>query len=104
MQCHHVYQSKWEAKVDSELITCQKIRAGAFVEDIYVMALKHRDVTVGFGHRFFTDLQVKVIRKQQFSKDLPQGGMELPALYVFKSTNLAMPLKLPGLVSEAMKT
>ena len=50
MLYHHVYQSKWEAKFDSELITCQKIRAGAFVEDKYVMALKHRDVTVGFGH------------------------------------------------------
>ena len=31
-------------------------------------------------------------------------GMELPTLYVFKSANLVMHLKLPGLVSDAMKT
>ena len=50
------------------------------------------------------DLLVKITGKKQFSKDLPQGGMELPALYVFKSTNLVMHSKLPDLVSDAMKT
>ena len=30
--------------------------------------------------------------------------MELPALYVFKSTNLVMHSKLSDLVSDAMKT
>ena len=50
------------------------------------------------------DLLVKITGKKQFSKDLPQGGMELPALYVFKSTNLVMHSILPDLVSDAMKT
>ena len=35
---------------------------------------------------------------------LPQGGMELPALYVFKTTNLEMHLQLPSLARKAMKT
>ena len=51
------------------------------------------------------DLLVKIIGEKQFSKDFPQGGIELPALYVFKSTNhLVMHSKLPDLVSDAMKT
>ena len=29
----------------------------------------------------------------------PQGGMELPALYVFKTTNLEMHLQLPSLTT-----
>ena len=35
---------------------------------------------------------------------LPQDGMELPALYVFKTTNLEMHLQLPSLARKAMKT
>ena len=79
------------------------------------MAPKHKDVTVGhvpkfplkitdFYLRCGGDLLVKMIGKKQFSKDLPLQGMELPTLYVFKSANLVMHLKLPDLVSDAMKT
>ena len=35
---------------------------------------------------------------------LPQGGMELPALYVFKTTNLEIHLQLPSLARKTMKT
>ena len=34
--------------------------------------------------------KVEIVGKRQYSRDLPQGGMELPALYVFKTTNLEM--------------
>ena len=50
------------------------------------------------------DLLVKIIGKKQFSKDLPDGEMELPALYISNSTNLVMHSKLSGLVSDAIKT
>ena len=117
VRCHHVYQSKWETKVNSELKACHETRPGALVEDKYAMALKHKDVTVGhvtkvlskITHFYFylkhgEDLLVKIIGKKHFPKDLPQGEMELPALYVFKSTNLVMHSKLSGFVSDAMKT
>ena len=98
---HHVYKSKWEAKVDSELKACHETRLGALTEDKYAMALKHKDVTVGHVPKFLSkityfylkhgrNLQVKIIGKKQFSN-------------VFKSTNLAVHSKLPGLVSDAMK-
>ena len=45
-----------------------------------------------------------MIGKRQYSRDLPQGGMELPALYVFKTANLEMHLQLPSLPRKAMKT
>lgn len=45
-----------------------------------------------------------MIRKKQFSKDLPQGEMELPTVYVFRSTNLVMHSQLRGHVSDTMKT
>ena len=41
---------------------------------------------------------------KQFPKDLPQWRIELPTLYVFKSTDLVMYSKLPGLVSVTVKT
>ena len=77
--------------------------------------MKDKDVTVEHVPKFLSkityfylkhggDILVKIIGKKQFSKDLPQGGMELPVLYVFKSTNLVMHSKLPGFVSDAMKT
>ena len=50
------------------------------------------------------DLLLKMIRKKQFSKDLPQGEMELPTVYVFRSTNLVMHSQLRGHVSDTMKT
>ena len=50
------------------------------------------------------DLLLKMIRKKQFSKDLPQVEMELPTVYVFRSTNLVMHSQLRGHVSDTMKT
>ena len=50
------------------------------------------------------ELLVEVIGKRQYSRDLPQGGMELPALYNFKTTNLEMHLQLPSHARKAMKT
>ena len=79
------------------------------------MALKHKDVTAGHVPKFLSkmiclylkyggDLLVKIIARKRFSKDLPEREMELPAFWFFKSTNLVMHSKLPGLVSDAMKT
>ena len=53
---HHVYQSKCEAKVDSELNTCWEIRPwpDAFERDKNAMALKHKDVTVGHVPKFLS--------------------------------------------------
>ena len=111
---HHVYQSKWEANVGSELTVCKETRPGALVEDKYAMALKYGDVTVGHVPKFLSkityfymksggEVSVRITGKRQHTKDLPQGGMELPAMYTFKSTNVEVHTKLPDVVSVAIK-
>ena len=93
----------------------QEARPGALVEVKHVMALKHKEVIVRHVPKLLSkityfylkhdgDLLARIIGKKQFSKNLPQGGMELPILYVFKSTNLVMYSKIPGFVSDVMKT
>ena len=90
-------------------------RPGTLVQDKYAIALTQKDVIVGHIPKFLSkktyfylkhgaDLLVEIIGKRQYSRDLPQGGMELPALYVFKTTNLEMHLQLPSLARKAMKT
>ena len=90
-------------------------RPGALVQDKYAIALKQKDVIVGHIPKFLSkityfylkhggDLLVEITGRRQYSRDLPQGGMELPALYVFKTTKLEMHLQLPSLARKAMKT
>ena len=90
-------------------------RPGALVQDKYAIALKEKPMIVGHIPKFLSkitcfylkhvgDLLVEKIGKRQYSRDLPQGGMELTALYVFKTANLEMHLQLPSLARKAMKT
>lgn len=111
---HDVYQSKWEAKVDSELKTCHETRPSALVEDKHAVALKHSDVAVGHVAQFLLKttyfylnhvgyLLVKIIQMNSSPKTFLKLGTELPTFYVFKSTNVVMHSRLPGLVSDPMK-
>ena len=77
------------------------------------MALKFNDTTVGHVPKFLSkttyfflklggDLVVKITGQRRYSRDLDQGGMELPGTYVFTSTDAEMHAKLEMLVKEAM--
>ena len=112
---HHVYQKEWVAEIGSKLTAQYKTRPGPLVQAKYAIALKQKDVIVGHIPKFLSkityfylkhsrDLLVEITGKRQYSRDLPQGEMELPALFVFKTTNLEMHLQLPGLARKAMKT
>ena len=81
---------------------------------MYAMALKYGDVTVGHVPKFLSkityfymksggEVSVRITGKRQHTKDLPQGRMELPAMYTFKSTNVEVHTKLPDVVSVAIK-
>ena len=41
-----MYQIEWDVKIESELKASHEVRAGAFVQEKYVIALKYHDVTV----------------------------------------------------------
>ena len=45
---------------------------------------------------------VKITGQRQYSRDVNQGGMELPGTYVFTLTDAEMMAKLEMLVKEAM--
>ena len=78
------------------------------------MALKFNDTTVGHVPKFLSkityfflklggDLVVKITGQRRYSRDLDQGGMELPGTYVFTSTDAEMHAKLEMLAKEAME-
>ena len=111
---HHVYESNWDAKIGSKLKPSHKKRPSALVEDKYAMVLKFYDTTVGHVPKFLSkityfflklggDLVVKITGQRRYSRDLDQGGMELPGTYVFTSTDAEMHAKLEMLVKEVME-
>ena len=78
------------------------------------MALKYNHVTVAHVPKFLSkltyfylkhggDLLVNIIGERRFSHDLNRGGLELPATYSSKSTNMGMHSKLLILTGEAME-
>ena len=52
---------------------------------------------------FFLKLGLKITGQRRYSRDLDQGGMELPGTYVFTLTVAEMHAKLEILVKEAME-
>ena len=110
----HVYESNSDAKTRSKLKSCHEKRPRALVEDKYAMALKFNDTTIGHVPKFLSkityfflklggDLVVKITGQRRYSRDLDQGGMELPGTYVFTSTDAEMHAKLEMLVKEVME-
>ena len=111
---YHVYETNWDAKTGSKLKPCPEKRPSALVEGKHAMALKFNDTTVGHVLKFLSkityfflklggDLVVKITGQRRYSRDLDQGGMELPGTYVFTSTDAEMHAKLEILVKEAME-
>ena len=49
------------------------------------------------------DLLVKIIGERRFSHDLNQGGIELPATYVYRSVDIDIHSKLLTFVGETME-
>ena len=45
---------------------------------------------------------MRITGERQYSNDLVQGGMELPAKYIFRSTDKDMNSKLPTLIGKTM--
>ena len=91
---YHVYQEIWDAAVDEELI-CQPERSNA--HDRYAVAVLKNDVVVGHLPSKFSRLYTLFIRRggvilcrvagrRRHSRDLPQGGLEIPCVLILKGT------------------
>ena len=97
---HHIYRWKqWKAEIGSILTSEPEVRPGALVEDKYsIAAVLDNGQTIGHVPKFLSQLiffflkyegtlSIKVTGERRFSFDLPQGGMEMPADFVFKTVD-----------------
>ena len=94
---YHIYNwTQWTTEIGSILTSEPEKRPGALVEDKYAIAIISNNQTVGHVPKFLskltffflkhgTTLTVKVTRERRYSFDLPQGGMEIPAEFSYKS-------------------
>ena len=89
---YHVYRDIWEAAVDEELV-CRPERSNA--HDRYAVAVMKNDLVVGHLPSKFSRLYSLFIRRggvilcrvagrRRYSRDLPQGGLEIPCVLLLK--------------------
>ena len=88
--------AQWTAEIGSIVTSKPEKRPGALVEDRYAIAIISNNQTVGHVPKFLSKstffflkhggtLTVKVTGERRYSFDLAQGGMEIPAEFIYKS-------------------
>ena len=90
---YHVYRDIWEAAVDEELV-CRPERSNA--HDRYAVAVMKNDLVVGHLPSKFSRLYSLFIRRgiilcrvagrRRYSRNLPQGGLEIPCVLLLKGS------------------
>ena len=88
--------TQWIAEIGSILTSKSEKRQGAFVEGKDAIAIISNNQTVGHVPKFLSKLTffflkhgatltVKVTGERRYSFDLPQGDMEIPVEFIYKS-------------------
>ena len=91
---YHIYKDVWEAIV-AEQLEC--VREPRNVNDRYAVAVVKNEIVVGHLPKKFSRLcslflkrggavHCQVTGGRRYSKDLPQGGLEIPCAVFFKGT------------------
>ena len=91
---YHVYKETWEVTCGEVLVCERDIRN---MEDGYAVAVKKDGTTVRHLPRKVSRISSLFIRQggiiqctvtglRRYSEDLPQGGLELPCLLLFRGT------------------
>ena len=89
---YHVYKDVWEASL-GELLKCERETGNSF--DPFAVCMKKHDDTVGHMPRKISAIcslflwhgvriQCEVTGTRQYSRDIPQGGLEIPYQYIFE--------------------
>ena len=89
---YHVYQTVWDAVV-GEMLVCAMERTNPY--DRFAVGVYRNDSLVGHVPRKFSAacslflrrgsvILCEVIGGRSYSHDLPQGGLEIPCVYVFQ--------------------
>ena len=103
---YHIYNAIWSAPLGEEL-QCQREIGNS--SDLYAVAVLKDSTTVGHLPRKISRICTLFIRRggtitclvngrRKYSADLPQGGMEIPCILLFKGDPKEM--KLVKLLSK----
>ena len=95
---YHIYQDVWEAVIGE---TLQCVREPENTHDRYAVAVKKDGVVVGHLPKKISRvcslflrrggvIECSVTGRRKYSDDLPQGGMEIPCMIIFKAASLEM--------------
>lgn len=111
---YHIYSwTGWTANIGSILTVKQEIRPGALVEDQYAIAICSDGQTIGHVPKFLSkltyffiksggELSVRVTGERRYSHDLAKGGMEVPADFIFKTSNANLYNQMKEKTSEKL--
>ena len=89
---YHVYQSVWDAVVGENLLCITELGNSS---DQYAVAVTRNDIIVGHVPQKFSAvctlflrrggvLTCEITGRRLYSRDLPQGGLEIPCRYIFQ--------------------
>ena len=89
---YHYYQAIWEAGIDGEVLLCE--REVGNVHNMFAVTIKQDDTTVGHCPQKISSICSIFIRRggsttcqvngnRRYSQDLPQGGLEVPCILTF---------------------
>ena len=108
---YHVYNNIWDASSDvGEELICKR-EPGNRV-DTHAVAITKDDVTVGHVPRAISPICSIFIRRggtikcliiggRRYSSDLPQGGLEIPCVLTFETTNAKEGMKTQRVLDNA---
>ena len=110
---YHIYQSIWDAACDGELLNCERQLGNP--HDISAVAVKKGSIVVGHVPRVISiicsifiwrgsTIVCRVNGSRRYSSDLPQGGLEVPCVLVFKTMQAAETEKTKRLIEGSLSS
>ena len=107
----HVYKDVWEPTI-GEVLLCKRDVGNRY--DTFAVAIKRNDSSEVVGHvpRFLSsicsifirrggEIECRITGTRRYSADLPQGGMEVPCILIFKSQSIKECNKTENLIKSA---
>ena len=106
---YHVYQSIWDAAIDGENLEC--FREVGNIHDPSAVAIRKDGSVVGHVPRALSAVCSSFIRRgglilcrvsgsRRYSADLPQGGLEVPCVLTFRTSNAKDVEKVKKLIDQ----
>ena len=94
---HHVYKDMWNAEEDiGEELRCKREPGNR--NDTHAVVVMKADTVVGHVPRVISPIcsifirrggtmKCLIMERRRYSQDLPQGGLEVPCVYIFETAS-----------------